>query len=154
MIDVQSLTKYLLEGLAVAAAAFYIPRKNVNLKEVAMIALTAAAVFAILDQFSPSVAGGARSGSGFGIGYNLVREGFNEDGDSESSEESSEESDGAGAGDNDGEGETNQNATAPPSGCVAYTPSQSQSQSQSPTSQNTGVTHPSASDVTEAFASF
>jgi len=32
MLDVQSLMKYLLEGLAVAAAAYYIPQKTANLK--------------------------------------------------------------------------------------------------------------------------
>ncbi len=72
MLDVQSLVKYLLEGAAVAAAAFYIPRKQTNLQEVAMIALTAAAVFAVLDQFAPAVSSGARQGAGFGVGYTMV----------------------------------------------------------------------------------
>jgi len=83
--DWQAFVKYLFEGLGVALAAFYIPRRNPRLEEIAMIALTAAATFALLDQFSPSVASGARKGSGFGIGYQLattgVPEGFgnNED---------------------------------------------------------------------------
>lgn len=64
--------KYILEGLAVALAAFYIPSACLSIKEVMMIALTAAATFAILDTFSPVIAGSARSGSGFGIGLNLV----------------------------------------------------------------------------------
>ena len=72
MFDLKSLVKYLLEGIAVAAAAFYIPRKKTDLKEVAMIALTAAAVFAVLDMFAPSVALGARQGSGFGVGLTMV----------------------------------------------------------------------------------
>lgn len=72
MLDLQSLVKYLLEGLAVAAAAFYIPRVKSDLREIAMIALTAAAVFAVLDQFAPRVAVGARQGAGFGIGFKLV----------------------------------------------------------------------------------
>jgi len=72
MLDFQSLVKYLIEGLAVAAAAFYIPRRKTNLQEIAMIALTAAAVFAVLDQFAPNVASGARHGAGFGIGMNMV----------------------------------------------------------------------------------
>lgn len=72
MLDVESLVKYLLEGLAVAAAAFYIPRRKADLKEIAMIALTAAAVFAVLDQFAPAVAAGTRQGAGFGIGANMV----------------------------------------------------------------------------------
>lgn len=81
MLDLQSLIKYLLEGAAVALAAFYIPNRKSDLREIALIALTAAATFAILDQFSPAVATGTRQGAGFGIGYNITRglEGF-EDG--------------------------------------------------------------------------
>ena len=37
--------KYLVEGLMVAIAAFAIPKKSLNLDEVALIALTAAATF-------------------------------------------------------------------------------------------------------------
>ena len=73
MFDVNSLVKYILEGIAVALAAFYIPRRNVDPKEIAMIALTAALAFAVLDMFSPGVAAGARQGTGFGIGYNITR---------------------------------------------------------------------------------
>lgn len=69
--DWQALIKYLLEGLGVALAAFYIPRKNLNFQEILMIALTAAATFALLDQFSPGVAAGARQGTGFGIGLQV-----------------------------------------------------------------------------------
>jgi hypothetical protein len=72
MFDLQSLIKYLLEGLAVAVAAYFIPKKTVDVKEIALIALTAAAVFAVLDQFAPGVAAGARQGAGFGIGFNQV----------------------------------------------------------------------------------
>ena len=72
MLDVQSVVKYLLEGLAVAVAAYYLTRKRTDLKEVAVIALVAAVTFLILDQFAPGVAGGARQGSGFGIGLGLV----------------------------------------------------------------------------------
>jgi len=92
LFDIKSLTKYLLEGAAVALAAFYIPRRSVDPKEIAMIAITAAAVFAILDMFSPVVASGARRGSGFGIGYNITSgvEGF-DDTDSKESTSSEEE---------------------------------------------------------------
>jgi ABC-type Co2+ transport system permease subunit len=60
--------KYLVEGGAVAVAAYFIPRKKMNLQEIVMIALTAAAVFAILDLYAPAVGGAARQGAGFGIG--------------------------------------------------------------------------------------
>ena len=64
--------KYLVEGLMVALAAYAIPKKSLNLDEVAFIALTAAATFSILDTYVPSMAVQARSGAGFGIGANLV----------------------------------------------------------------------------------
>jgi ABC-type Co2+ transport system permease subunit len=64
--------KYVVEGLAVAVAAFFIPRKKMNLQEIAMIALTGAAVFAVLDLFAPSVGAASRQGAGFGIGATMV----------------------------------------------------------------------------------
>ncbi len=75
-LDVQEVVrraiKYLVEGLAVAAAAYYIPRKKMNLQEIAMIAVTAAASLAVLDLLAPSVGAYARHGAGFGIGASLV----------------------------------------------------------------------------------
>ena len=64
---VKRAIKYLVEGLMVAIAAYAIPKKALNLDEVALIALTAAATFSILDTYVP------RSGAGFGIGANLVK---------------------------------------------------------------------------------
>ncbi len=64
--------KYLLEGLAVAAAAYFIPKRKTSVQEIAMIALTAAATFAVLDLFAPAVGSGARHGAGFGIGARHV----------------------------------------------------------------------------------
>jgi hypothetical protein len=64
--------KYIVEGIMVAIAAFAIPKKSMNMDEVALIALTAAATFSILDTYIPSMGVSARSGAGFGIGANLV----------------------------------------------------------------------------------
>ena len=64
--------KYLVEGLMVAVAAFFIPQKGMKLEEVGLIAFTAAATFAVLDMFAPSVGHSVRQGAGFGIGANLV----------------------------------------------------------------------------------
>ena len=64
--------KYLVEGLMVAIAAFAIPQRQLKLDEIALIALTAAATFSILDTYVPSMASAAKSGAGFGIGANLV----------------------------------------------------------------------------------
>lgn len=64
--------KYLIEGFVVAIAAYYIPQRRLQLSEIAMIGLSAAAIFAILDIFAPSIGSSARTGAGFGIGANLV----------------------------------------------------------------------------------
>ncbi len=65
--------KYLVEGIVVAIAAFVIPAKTMKIDEVALIALTAAATFAILDVYAPGSYGeAARTAAGFGIGANLV----------------------------------------------------------------------------------
>jgi hypothetical protein len=64
--------KYLVEGIMVAIAAFAIPKKRLDVEEIVVIALTAAATFSILDVFVPSMASSARGGAGFGIGANLV----------------------------------------------------------------------------------
>jgi hypothetical protein len=69
---VARVVKYLLEGLAVAVAAFVLPGKTLKFGEVAMIALVATATFAVLDIYAPSVGSSARTGAGFGIGANLV----------------------------------------------------------------------------------
>lgn len=64
--------KYLIEGLAVAFVAYYFVGKGkLNVKDIVMLGITAAFVFAILDVFSPTVALGARFGAGFGIGTGL-----------------------------------------------------------------------------------
>jgi len=70
---VKRIIKYLVEGLMVAIAAYAIPKRSLNLEEIALIALTAAATFSILDTYVPSMGVTARSGAGFGIGANLVR---------------------------------------------------------------------------------
>ena len=69
---VKRVIKYLVEGLMVAIACYAIPKRSLNLEEIAMIALTAAATFSILDTYIPSIGVTARSGAGFGIGANLV----------------------------------------------------------------------------------
>jgi len=71
--------KYLLEGIVIAICAFYIPMYYKNslrqptVNEIFGIALTGALTMLVLDLSSPQVATGARLGSGFGIGMNLVK---------------------------------------------------------------------------------
>lgn len=69
---VNRVIKYLIEGLVVAAAAIFIPRKSLPLDEVATLAVLAAVVFAILDAVSPSMGVTSRQGAGLGIGFKLV----------------------------------------------------------------------------------
>lgn len=88
MFDWQSLLKYVLEGAAVGVAAYLLPSKKLIYTDIIIIALTAAAVFAVLDQFSPYVAVGARQGTGFAIGYQQV--GFGNDKKSEDNEDDGE----------------------------------------------------------------
>jgi hypothetical protein len=77
MFDVNEILKrifkYLIEGLMVAIAAYAIPKASLKLEEIALLALTAAATFSILDTYVPAIAVSTRAGAGFGIGANLVR---------------------------------------------------------------------------------
>ena len=69
---VRRIVKYLVEGLMVAIAAYAIPKRSLNIEEIILIALTAAATFSILDTYIPVMGVSARSGAGFGIGAKLV----------------------------------------------------------------------------------
>lgn len=69
---VKRIIKYLVEGLIVSIACFAIPKRSLNIEEIGMIALTAAATFSILDTYIPAMGVTTRSGAGFGIGANLV----------------------------------------------------------------------------------
>lgn len=66
--------KYLVEGLVVGFAAYLIAggsKKRLDVDEIMMIGLTAAAVFTILDMFAPNIAIATRAGTGLGMGLNL-----------------------------------------------------------------------------------
>ena len=69
---VKRAVKYLIEGACVAVAAFYIPGKKLKIEEILLLSITAAATFAILDMYAPSIGASTRQGTGFGIGANLV----------------------------------------------------------------------------------
>ena len=68
---IKRIVKYVIEGLVVAIAVFAIPKQSMNMLEIGLIALTAAATFSILDTFIPSMGVSARNGTGLGIGLNL-----------------------------------------------------------------------------------
>jgi len=69
---VNRIIKYLIEGLVIAAAAIFIPKRALPMDEVATLAVLAAVVFAMLDAVSPSMGVTIRQGSAFGLGANLV----------------------------------------------------------------------------------
>lgn len=66
------LVKYIIEGLAVALVAYLTLKNKSTPKEILILGVTAAFIFAVLDMFSPAVAGGARQGMGFATGASLV----------------------------------------------------------------------------------
>lgn len=69
---IKRVIKYLVEGAAVAIAAFLILKTKLKQNEIVLLSITAATIYAILDTFSPMVSQAARKGSGFGIGSQLV----------------------------------------------------------------------------------
>jgi hypothetical protein len=66
------VVKYVLEGLVVGFAAIVLIKQKPDLEACLALALVAAAVYAILDLFAPSIATSARTGSGLVLGANLV----------------------------------------------------------------------------------
>ncbi len=64
--------KYLVEGLIVSIAAFAIPKKSLDIEEIAILALVAAATFSILDTYIPTMGGYSRQGAGWGIGLGIA----------------------------------------------------------------------------------
>lgn len=72
MCNFKALFKYVLEGLAVGIVAKITLGDRITQEEVLMLALTASAVFAILDAISPATALGARVGTGIALGTELV----------------------------------------------------------------------------------
>jgi len=69
---VKRIIKYLVEGIIVAIAAYVIPKKSLNVEEIIVIALMAAATFSVLDVFIPSMGAGARQGASFAIGTGVA----------------------------------------------------------------------------------
>lgn len=76
VLDVRELVrravKYLVLGIVVSVAAFFIPRRVMNIEEVLLIALAAAATFALLDTFAPAIGSASRTGAGLAIGAGLA----------------------------------------------------------------------------------
>lgn len=71
--------KYILQGIVIAIAAYYIPimyktsLRKPTFNEIFSISITAAFTMFILDYFISEVGFGAKLGAGFTIGQNLVK---------------------------------------------------------------------------------
>ena len=76
MIDISELIKrvikYLVMGLMVSSCAYAIPKRSLNIEEIGMLALSAAATYSILDTYLPAMGVTAVAGSGLAIGARLV----------------------------------------------------------------------------------
>jgi len=68
----KKLLKYVIEGLVVAIAGYYIPAKKPEISEIIIIALVAASTFAILEVYMPDAYMASRLGFGFQTGRNLI----------------------------------------------------------------------------------
>ena len=66
------LLKYIIEGLVVAIAGYYIPAKKPAISEIIIIALVAASTFAILEVYMPDAYMASRLGFGFQTGRNII----------------------------------------------------------------------------------
>jgi hypothetical protein len=71
-LTINNLVKYLIQGIAVAIAAYVIPNRRTNYREVLVISIVAALTFFTLDIFTDDISKGARFGAGFGVGLSLV----------------------------------------------------------------------------------
>ncbi len=69
---IQSVFRYLLEGLAIAIAAFVIPSRKTDPFAVLIAAVASALALLLLDLFSPKAGEAGRLGAGFSVGYNLI----------------------------------------------------------------------------------
>ena len=75
---IQIVSRYILQGLAIALAAYYIPLmyktslRKPTFKEIFLISITASFTMFLLDQFIAPVGFGAKLGAGFTIGQKLV----------------------------------------------------------------------------------
>jgi hypothetical protein len=66
------VVKYITLGLVIAIVCLILPKQKLDLEAVISLALVAAATFAILDLFAPTLSAPAQLGAGLGIGYGMV----------------------------------------------------------------------------------
>jgi|688.fasta_scaffold547023_2 hypothetical protein len=75
---IQIASRYILQGLAIALAAYYVPimyktsLRKPTFQEISLISITAAFTMFLLDQIIAPVGFGAKLGAGLTIGQKLV----------------------------------------------------------------------------------
>ena len=66
------VVKYITLGLVIAIVCLVLPKQKLEVQAIISLSLVAAATFAILDLFAPTLSGPAQLGAGLGIGYGMV----------------------------------------------------------------------------------
>ncbi len=69
---VMMIVKYLIEGIAVGAAAYAVGYKKLKMADIVIIGITAAVVLVILDTFSAQIGDSTRLGAGVALGAKIV----------------------------------------------------------------------------------
>jgi len=76
ILDIQELIKriikYLVEGIIVSLVAFLVVKKPLDLEDILILGLTAAAAFSIMDTYLPSMGQQLRQGTSLGLGLHLA----------------------------------------------------------------------------------
>lgn len=72
MFTMSSITSYLLIGVAITCAIYFISKKTLTFRELVTFVLSISITFIILDLFASGVSQGVRQGAGFGLGFTQV----------------------------------------------------------------------------------
>jgi len=69
---IKRIVKYLVMGLMVALCLFLIPKKSMSIDEIALVALSTACIFSVIDTYLPSFSNSVKTGAGLGVGLQLI----------------------------------------------------------------------------------
>ena len=69
---ISAVVKYFIEGLAVALAAYYLPKRKMSVAQIVAIGMGTAATFAAVDVLAPKLSEPIRIGAGLGIGFVVI----------------------------------------------------------------------------------
>jgi len=69
---IKRIIKYLVMGFMISLCLFFIPKKSISYDEIALVSLSSAAIFSIMDTYLPSFSNSVKTGAGIGVGLQLV----------------------------------------------------------------------------------